>query len=108
PGRDAEQPAEPELVAAALLPDPVVPAAVVGVGEVDAAVVATGDDVVRAVQVRAPVVEGDEVTPPVGAEPDETARDLFADEQAPVVVEGHAVALEGRARGDLHPALLGP
>ena len=65
------------------------------VGEVDRPVRADGD-VVRAVQVLALVVERERLAHAVGALAHERARDVLADEQVEVRVEGHPVALERR------------
>ena len=91
-----------------LAPDPVVPAAVVRVGEVDAAVARTHDHVVRAVEVRPLMVPGDELVQAVAMDARHTARQLLTDQQAAVEVERQAVALERRPGDTLHAALRRP
>src|SRR6202035_4135570 len=76
--RDAIDAAEVE-VAAALLPDPVVPATVVGIAEIDAAVAAADDDVVGAIEVAAAVVEGEQLAHPARAEAHQAAGHRLAD-----------------------------
>ena len=69
--------------AAPLLSDPVVPAAEVGVGEIDGPIGGACDDVVGAVEVRAGVMERDDIGTSVTPVPNDHARDLIAAMSSP-------------------------